>query len=350
MRTELIISIISFIGSAAQVKYLSLKRTSINISPFKKIIAGIFSWIFFLSTAAWMMLFGDTLAAWLTSPEDGQFLSVLISVAVFLCVYILSLRPSAPYPATEFLVFALSSLSFRSEASVSTNKLITFLRKREFDKFLKEVQPDTQNQIIQQRENLIEHLSQQQTITDELRQLENGTVVDIINANKPFPTMLSHHPFFKYLKRLTINPQERKVHLKLVNLQALEGTQLDADARVSFLRQVYDFIQATAHEPFIKQYARFFDVLSLTMFKFLTVDGSKKSEEPIFLFEISTTVLQKIESTYMNPSKLGTVATVQFRSIDTHVHSTEQTHSRQVSGITHQSANIPQHLSALIAP
>lgn len=350
MRTELIISIILFIGSAAQLKYLLLKRASINMSPFKKIIAGIFSWIFFLSTAAWMMLFGDTLAAWLISPEDGQFLSLLISVAVFLCVYILSLRPSAPYPATEFLVFILASLSFQSEPSVSSNKLIIFLKKRAFDQFLKEVQPDTQGQIIQQRENLVEHLRHQQTATDGWKQLENGTAVDIIDANKPFPTIFSHHPFFHYLKRLTINPQERKVYLQLVNLQALEGTQLDADARVSFLRQVYDFIQAIAHEPFIKQYARFFDVLSLAMFKFLTVDGSKKSEEPIFLFEISTTVLQKIESIYINPSKLGTVATVQFRSIDTHVHSTEQTHGRQVSRITHQSANIPQHLSAPIAP
>jgi hypothetical protein len=316
MRTELIVSIILFIGSAAQVKYLSLKQISTNTSLFKKIIAGIFSWIFFLSTAAWMMLFGDTLAAWLTSPEDGQLFSMLISAVVFLSIYILSLRPSAPYPATEFLVFALASLSFHSETSVSTNKLITFLKKRSFDQFLKRVQPDTQNQIIQQRENLIEHLRHQQTATDGLKQLENGIAVDIIDANKIFPFILSKHPFFKYLKRLTIIPKERKMCLQLVNLQALEGTQLDADAHILFLRQAYGFIQAIAHEPFIKPYVRFFDILSLTMFKFLTVDGSKKNEEPLFLFEISTDVLQKIESTYMNPSKLSTVANVRFRSID----------------------------------
>jgi len=342
MRTELIISIISCIVSAAQVKYLSLKLTSSNTLSFKKIIAGIFSWIFFLSTVAWMMLFGDTFAEWLTSPEDGQFLSLLISAVVFLSVYILSFRPNAPYPATEFLVFALASLSFQSETSASTNKVIMFLRKRAFNQFLEEVQPDTKGQNIQQRENLIEHLHHQQTITDELKQLKNGTVADIINANKPFPTMLSRHPFFKYLKRVTINPQERKVFLQLVNLQTFEGTQLEDAARVSFLRQVYDFIQAIAHEPFIKQYAQFFDVLSLSMFKFLTVDGSKKSDEPLFLFEISTTVLKKIDTTYINPSKLGTIATVQFRSIVTQVHSTEQTPGRQIS---RKSVNGSQGLS-----
>jgi hypothetical protein len=319
MRTELIISIISFIGSAAQVKYLSLKRTSINTSPFKKIIAGIFSWIFFLSTAAWMMLFGDTLAAWLTSPEDGQFLSILISIAIFLCVYILSLRPSAPYPVTEFLVFALASLSFQSEASVSTNKLIMFLRKRAFDQFLKEVQPDTQNQITQQRENLIEHLHHQQTATDGLKQLENGTAVDIIDANKPFPTIFSRHPFFKYLKRLTINPQDRKAHLQLVYSQILEGAQLNAAARSPFLRQVYDFVQAIAHEAFMRRYAPFFDTISLTLLKSLVVDTTKTIEEPIFLLEISTTMLNKIESTYFNPSKFDTIATIRFQSSDTHV-------------------------------
>jgi len=314
-------------------------------------IAGIFSWVFFLSMAVWMILFGDTLAAWLTSPEKGQFINIVISVAVFLCMYTLSLRPSAPYPATEFLVFAFASLSFQSTTSVSTNKLIMFLRKRAFDQFLKDVRPDTQNQNIQQRENLVEHLHHQQTATDGLKQLENSMVIDIIDANKPFPAIISRHPFFKYLKRLTINPQERKAHLQLVNLQALEGTQLGADARVSFLRQAYDFIQAIAHEPFIKPYARFFDVLSLTMFKFITVDESQKISEPIFLFEISTTVLQKIELAYINPSKLDTVAIVHFRSTNnTHVHSIEQTPGGQLNRITHQSAHIPGHVSVSIAP
>jgi len=301
------------------VKYFSLKWTSINLSPFKKIIAGIFSWIFLLSTAAWMMLIGDTLAAWLTSPEDGQFLSVLISAAVLLCVYILSLRPSAPYPATEFLVFALASLSFQSETSVSTNKLIMFLRKRSFDQFLKEVQPDTQNQITQQRENLIDHLRHQQAATDGFKQLKNGTSVDIIDANKPFPVILSRHPFFKYLKRLTINPRDRKAYLQLVHSQILEGAQLNAAGRSPFLRQVYDFVQAIAHEAFIRRYAQFFDTISVAISKSLTDDTTKTIEEPVFLLEISTTILNKIESTYFNPSKFDTIATIRFQSTDAQV-------------------------------
>jgi hypothetical protein len=319
MRTELIISIISFIGSAAQVKYLSLKRNSVNTSHFKKIIAGIFSWIFFLSAAAWMMLFGDTLAAWLTSAENGQLLSLLISVAVFLCVYILSLRPNASFPATEFLIFALASLSFRSENSGSTKKLIMFLRKRAFNQFLKEVQPDTQDQIIQQRENLIEHLHHQQTATDGLKQLKNGTSVDIIDANKPFPIIFSRHPFFKYLKKLTINPLDRKAHLQLVYSQILEGAQLHATARSPFLRQAYDFVQAIAHEAFMRRYAPFFDTISLALFKSLVADATKTIEEPVFLLEISTIMLNKIESTYFNPSKFDTIATVRFQSSDTHI-------------------------------
>ena len=319
MRTDLIISIISFIGSAAQVKYLSLKWTSINTSPFKKIIAGIFSWIFFLSTAVWMILFGDTLGSWLTSPEDGQFFSILVSIAVFLCVYILSLRPGAPYPVTEFLVFALASLSFQSATSVSTSKLIMFLRKRAFNQFLKEVQPDTQDQIIQQRENLIEHLRHQQTATDGLKQLKNGISVDIIDANKPFPIIFSRHPFFKYLKKLTINPRDRKAHLQLVYSQILEGTQLNAVARSSFLRQVYDFVQAIAHEAFMRRYAPFFDTISVALFKSLASDSTKTIEEPIFLLEISTIMLNKIESTYFNPSKFDAIATIRFQSSDTQV-------------------------------
>ena len=109
MRTDLMISIIVCIGSAVLVKFLSFKLIPDNISSFKKVFAGIFSWIFFLGTVAWMILFGDTLAEWLISPEDGLSLSILISSVVFLSVYFLSFRSNAPYPATEFLIFALYS-------------------------------------------------------------------------------------------------------------------------------------------------------------------------------------------------------------------------------------------------
>ena len=318
MRTELMISIILCIGSAAQVRYFSLKWTSINKSTFKKIIAGIISWIFLLSTAAWMMLFGDTFAAWLTSPEDGQFLSLLISIGVFLCVYILSLRPSAPFPIIEILVFALASSNFQSGSASSTNKLIKFLRKRAFDQFLKEVQPDSQDQIIKQRRDLIEHLHHQQTATDGMKQLENGTAVDIIDVNNPLPTIFSQHPFFKYLKRLTINPQERKAHLQLEYSQILEDAQLNDAARSRFLRQVYEFVQAIAHEAFMRRYAPFFDIISLALFKSLETDATKTIEEPIFLLEISTAMLKKIELTYFNPSKFETIATIRFQSSDIH--------------------------------
>jgi hypothetical protein len=323
MRIELLISMISFLVSAIIIHFISLKRTSIHTSQIEIFITGIFSWIFLLSTAAWMLLFGDTAAAWLTLPEDEQFFGIVLSVVVFLCLYILAFRPHAPYSGINTLNFALASLNFQSPNSVPTSKLMMFLKKRAFSRFLEEVQPDSHDQSVQQRENLIDHLHHQQITTDGLKKLENGIEVTIIDADKPFPTILSQHPFFKYLKRLTINTLERKAHLQLVNLEALEGTQLNADTRILFLRQVYSFIQAISHEPFLRQYARFFDVLSLTIRKFLTVEGSKIIEEPIFLFEISTTVLQKIESTYINPSKLGTVATVQFRSTDTHIHSTE---------------------------
>jgi len=323
MRIELLISMISFLVSAVIIHFISLKRTLVHTSRTEIFISGIFSWIFLLSTAGWMLLFGDTLAAWITFPENEQLFSILISAVVVLCIYLLSIRPNAPYSGITALNFALASLSFQSADSVPTNKLMLFLKKRAFNQFLEEVQPDIQDHTTQQRENLIDHLHHRQITTDGLKQLENGIEVTIIDADKPFPTILSQHPFFKYLKRLTINTLERKAHLQLVNLEALDGTQLDADARILFLRQVYDFIQAISHEPFLRPYGRFFDTLSLALFRFLTVDGRKKSEEPIFLFEISTAVLQKIESTYINPSKLITIATVQFRSTDTHIHSTE---------------------------
>jgi hypothetical protein len=312
--TELNISIISFVVSAILIKYMSLNKLSINVSLFKKVIAGIFSLVFFISSAAWMVLFGDSLAVWVTSPEDGQFFSLLLSAIVFLSLYIISFRTGAPYPATEFLVFALASISLQSETSISTNKLIKFLRKRAFDQFLKEVQPDSQGHVMQQRLNLIDHLHQQQTTTEGLKQLENGNIADIIDANKPFPIMISRHPFFKYLKRLTINPQERKAYLQLVNLQIQEIAQYDTVARSSFLRQVYDFVQAIAHEPFLKQYTQFFNTLSLSMDKFLSTEEKGNASESIFLFEISAAVLQRIESTYINPSKLNTIATLRFRS------------------------------------
>ena len=91
MRTDLMISIIVCIGSAVLVKFLSFKLIPDNISSFKKVFAGIFSWIFFLGTVAWMILFGDTLAEWLISPEDGLSLSILISSVVFLSVYFLEI-------------------------------------------------------------------------------------------------------------------------------------------------------------------------------------------------------------------------------------------------------------------
>jgi hypothetical protein len=314
MRTEMMYSILAFLISAILVKYFSLDQNSEEISSFKKIIVGIFGWIFFLSTLAWVLLFGDTFATWLISPEDDQLLTLIVSAGFFIGVYILSFRANAPYSGTEFLIFAIDSLNFQQEPLGASNMLSKFLRKRDFDKFIKEVQPDSQDHVMQQRENLVDHLSQQKTTMDGLKQLEHGQKVDIIDANKPFPTMLSRHPFFKYLKIMTIDPAGRKACLRLVYSQILEGVQLDSIARGPFLRQVYDFAQAIAHEPFLKQYTQFIDIYSISFNDSLSSDATKNTNEPLFIFEISTAVLQKTESTYINPLKLNTIATLRFRS------------------------------------
>jgi hypothetical protein len=278
------------------------------ITVAESVYAGIAAWLFLLSTFLWFVGLILTSLDFLVTHVTVDIWAVILSIILTGFGTIYFRRSSSELGIDDTTDYMKEALQFRRSGQ-SRLDLISIIQERQSYRNQPAVENDHESL---QRARLLERLTKGKELEAQLALLREGTTVDIHDRWRMQVDHHSFHPFCEKVVEVRIEPNRKRFSF-MIDFAEFSETQLKDETTVlRFNRQVYDFLQSTNAEAFLKPYAPFFESY------FLLCRAKRMNEEnteifyPFMKAGLLVSELRKLEGFYFNPRKLSEIATIAF--------------------------------------
>jgi len=274
----------------------------------ESVYAGIAAWLFLLSMLFWFIGMVLTSLNFFATHAAVDIWAVLLSVMLTGFGAIFFSRSNSELGIDDTTDYIKEALQFRRSGQ-SRLDLISFIQERQSHRNQPAVENDHEKL---QRTRLLKKLSKGKELEAQLALLREGTTVDIHERWRMQVNNHSFHPFCEKVVEVRIEPNRKRFSV-IIDFAEFSETQLKDETTVlRFNRQVYDFLQSTNAEAFLKPYAPFFESY------FLLCRAKRMNEEnseifyPFMKAGLLVSELRRLEGFYFNPRKLSEIASIAF--------------------------------------
>lgn len=303
----LFIALVCFVIAWQFLRHFARIWTQRSLSIQESMVAGIFSWTFFLALAGWCIVNVLFLIDYFASYETKNLWILIFSFLVLGYCIDFFRRSRYELHLDDTLDFIKDAIQFRRSGQHRLD-ILAYMKKHRIQHG-KAVEYETE-----ERSRLQADLQKEKDLLADIALLRKGTSVDLSELWSAHVRTDVASSMYTHVEHAQIDPVKKQFCVSVMFPDLDERQFLDETAMVRLNRQVYDFLQAINAEPWLKTYSAFFDTL------FLICKALKKKGEgttfsyPFMKVSITTSELHKLEGGYFNPRKLSQIAALAFNN------------------------------------
>ncbi len=153
-------------------------------------------------------------------------------------------------------------------------------------------------------EKLLAQPVESPALAEELRQLEQGSIVDIADSWKINSMKHSSHDWYAFVAAVRLDPREKTLNLDLHSESFRQGQLLDNALLYRLKQDLYDFLQAVYQQEWMKPYLKYTSIITCCCCN-LSVDAFEgKTIVPLLRVEITLAELKQNANRFFNAGEM----------------------------------------------